>query len=98
MIPMFLDSEMEITMQQQFLKHIKSCDNCMEELRVSYLFHESHRYLDEGLYFDVEEDFKKMLQEKTGFVNLAVRLRILLLVLICICVAVLMLFWTGIIS
>ena len=96
LIPSFLDSEMELSTQQAFLKHVKNCENCMEELRVSYLFHESHRYLDEGLYFDVDEDFKKMFKEKNGFVSTAVRARIMLLILIGLCLITLLLYWTGV--
>ena len=57
----FLEDKLGERETEQLLKHLSSCNACMEELRIQYLLIEGMRRLESGGTFDIKFDFERML-------------------------------------
>lgn len=61
-IPDFLNGDMPIREQEQFIAHVRTCTDCHEELEIMYMLAEGLRELENGS--DTSFNFKHMLDKK----------------------------------
>lgn len=61
-IPDFLDSTMPVEEQEEFIAHVRVCDDCHEELEIMYMLAEGLEELENGT--DNSYNFKRMLDGK----------------------------------
>ncbi len=62
-VPLFFKKELEDKELKKFIKHIKKCPNCREELSIYYLATEGIVRLEEGSSFDLEKELDIKLEE-----------------------------------
>lgn len=62
LITAFINDELEISEQEEFIEHIRSCDDCSEELEVYYALLTAMKQLDEDK--NLSDDFRHELNEK----------------------------------
>lgn len=60
-ITAFLDDELDGRSSESFLRHIKECPECREELSIQYLVREGTARLEEGGSFDLNSDLEELL-------------------------------------
>jgi len=61
-IPLFLKDELEDTAQEaEFVEHVRSCSECMEELTIEYLLSEGINRLENADEIDVQKELEEML-------------------------------------
>lgn len=61
-IPLFLKDELEGTAQEaEFVEHVRSCSECMEELTIEYLLSEGINRLENADEIDVQKELEEML-------------------------------------
>jgi hypothetical protein len=88
LITPFIQGELDIDQLEEFVNHVKSCPNCMEELEVYYVLISGMKQLDEDkeLSNDFHQDLLNMIRrfEDRIFHNkfLHIRKRIVLIVVI----------------
>lgn len=58
----YIDNNLEKNEKIDFLKHIKNCENCKEELEIYYTMIEGMRQLDDNVPFS--KDFSKELDNR----------------------------------
>ena len=66
----FIDNDLPDDELKEFIKHIKSCDNCAEELEIYYTLVVGMKQLDDGE--NISGDFRKQLNTSTLVVFLTV--------------------------
>ncbi|MBQ3104920.1 MAG: zf-HC2 domain-containing protein [Lachnospiraceae bacterium] len=66
MIPVFLAGQMDRKPLKEFLEHMDSCPQCMEELNIQYLVMVGTSLLEEGVSFDLQKEMHRMLEENRG--------------------------------
>ena len=54
MIPVFLQDDLDNRTLEQFIEHIKSCPECMEELSIQFLVSEGLERLEAGNNFNLK--------------------------------------------
>lgn len=54
MIPVFLQDDLDNKMLEQFIEHIESCPECMEELSIQFLVSEGLERLEAGNNFNLK--------------------------------------------
>lgn len=54
MIPVFLQDDLDNKMLEQFIEHISSCPECMEELSIQFLVSEGLERLEAGNNFNLK--------------------------------------------
>lgn len=59
-IHLFLKDELEGT-EKEFVKHVRSCDECMEELTIEYLLFEGIDRLENSDKIDLQTEIERML-------------------------------------
>lgn len=61
----YLNSSLDDHTLREFLRHIDSCPDCMEELRVTEMVYSGVRKLDEEDFqnMDFEREFRRLLEE-----------------------------------
>lgn len=69
-IPNFLNDQMDEEMLASFMQHLKTCEDCKEELSIQYLSTEGLARLEEGDAFSLDEE----LDEIIGKANRKVRI------------------------
>lgn len=57
-IKSFLEDDLEDKRLRQFVAHIKSCPECMEETTIQYLATEGINRLEDGLAFNLDQELK----------------------------------------
>ena len=60
MITAFLSGELENRELKQFLVHIETCPECMEELTIQYLVMTGASLLEEGKSFDLGKELERL--------------------------------------
>ena len=61
-IHLFLKDELEGTAQEEeFVEHVRSCSECMEELTIEYLLSEGINRLENADEIDVQKELEEML-------------------------------------
>lgn len=60
----FLDDELTLQKEQEFVHHVRSCKECMEELTITYLITEGLNMFEES----GDADIQKKLDEKLDVV------------------------------
>ena len=63
MIPLFLTDQIRNRDLDKFLKHVNTCEECMEELTIQYLVMIGSSILEEGKSFDLIEALNLLLDE-----------------------------------
>ena len=61
----FIDNDLPDDELKEFIKHIKSCDNCAEELEIYYTLVVGMKQLDDGE--NISGDFRKQLNNKLDY-------------------------------
>ena len=59
-IPYFIDGKMESADTLAFIRHIRGCKTCMEELSVEYLVLVGVKRLDSASAFNLNKELKKL--------------------------------------
>ncbi|MCR4588468.1 MAG: hypothetical protein K5682_08685 [Lachnospiraceae bacterium] len=62
LIPKFLADELNYKNLTAFVKHVRTCPECMEELTIQYLVGEGINRLEEGESFDLHEGLEEKLE------------------------------------
>ena len=63
MIPIFLTNKLNIRQLNQFLEHVESCSECMEELTIQYLVMIGTSLIEDGKSFDLRKALNELLKE-----------------------------------
>ncbi len=63
LIPEFIDREMDFSTLNKFNDHMKSCENCKEELVIQFLVTEGIHRLEDGDSFDLQKELEERLTE-----------------------------------
>lgn len=60
-IHLFLKDELNGDMAREFVEHVRSCNECMEELTIEYLLSEGMSRLENADDIDVQKELEEML-------------------------------------
>lgn len=60
-IAAFLENELDERETEEFIKHMKECASCKEELAIQYLITEGMRRLEDGNTFDLNRELREKL-------------------------------------
>lgn len=60
-IQLFLKDELDDGIAQKFVEHVRSCNECMEELTIEYLLSEGMSRLENADDIDVQKELEEML-------------------------------------
>lgn len=60
-IQLFLKDELDDDTAQKFVEHVRSCNECMEELTIEYLLSEGMSRLENADDIDVQKELEEML-------------------------------------
>ena len=60
-IQLFLKDELDDGAAQNFVEHVRSCNECMEELTIEYLLSEGMSRLENADDIDVQKELEEML-------------------------------------
>ena len=60
-IQLFLKDELDDGAAQEFVEHVRSCNECMEELTIEYLLSEGMSRLENADDIDVQKELEEML-------------------------------------
>ncbi len=60
-IQLFLKDELDDGAAQKFVEHVRSCNECMEELTIEYLLSEGMSRLENADDIDVQKELEEML-------------------------------------
>lgn len=60
-IQLFLKDELDDSAAQKFVEHVRSCNECMEELTIEYLLSEGMSRLENADDIDVQKELEEML-------------------------------------
>ena len=60
-IHLFLKDELDWDTAQKFVEHVRSCNECMEELTIEYLLSEGMSRLENADEIDVQKELEEML-------------------------------------
>ncbi len=63
LIPEFIEGKMEYFALKHFCDHIRSCNECKEELTIQFLVTEGMARLEDGDAFDLNRELDKRLEE-----------------------------------
>ena len=69
LIPLFLSEKLNIRQLDQFLEHVESCDECMEELTIQYLVMIGASLIEEGKSFDLRKALNELLHNAANIVK-----------------------------
>ena len=69
MIPSFLVKQLNSRELNQFLLHVESCSECMEELTIQYLVMTGTSLIEEGKSFDLRKALNELLYNAGKKVN-----------------------------
>lgn len=75
-IPRFFDGELEGRELTEFLKHIKNCNDCKEELSIYFLASEGIARLEEGSSFDLDKELESRLDEQEYHIKMRHSLKV----------------------
>lgn len=82
MVP-FLNKELKEKRTIRLLKHLDTCNECREELKIQYLVREGLSRLESGRNFDLNKDFKMMLTSERKTTGVLVMWQQIMGILIC---------------
>lgn len=63
LVPDFLARKMDYPTMKQFIGHLDTCEECKEELTISFLVVDGLQKLEEGDAFDLQRELDKRLLE-----------------------------------
>lgn len=69
LIPDFIEGNLEYFSLKHFCDHIKSCQECKEELTIQFLVTEGMARLEDGDAFDLNRELDKRLEEAKRRIN-----------------------------
>ena len=69
LIPDFIEGNLEYFALKHFCDHIKSCQECKEELTIQFLVTEGMARLEDGDAFDLNRELDKRLEEAKRRIN-----------------------------
>ena len=81
MIPLFLEDELETEELREFMEHIKTCDECKEELSIQFLVSEGMARLETGNVFDLQNELNVRMTDAGNSLHFRENLKWLLTVL-----------------
>lgn len=61
MVSAFIEQKMDIKTKEAFLEHVDSCEECMEELEIHFIFYTGMKQLDQEKTFS--DDFHQELMD-----------------------------------
>jgi hypothetical protein len=65
-IPLFLKDELDRDVAGEFVNHVRSCNECMEELNIEYLLYEGLNMLENSDSIDVQRELEEKLERITN--------------------------------
>lgn len=75
-IPLFFEEELEGKELQDFIRHIRSCSDCKEELTIYFLASEGIARLEEGSSLDLDKELEARIEEQEHRLKLRHSLKI----------------------
>lgn len=63
LIPDFLNHKMDFLTLNKFSEHMRTCEDCHEELVIQFLVTEGMQRLEEGDAFDLQKELDRRLEE-----------------------------------
>ncbi|MBD5451074.1 MAG: hypothetical protein HDR25_00380 [Lachnospiraceae bacterium] len=95
-IHLFLKDELEGTAQEEeFVEHVHSCSECMEELTIEYLLSEGVNRLENADEIDVQKELEEMLNRAMLHVKHRKQLKAGLFLLASMLICIILLGGTG---
>ncbi|MBD5470388.1 MAG: hypothetical protein HDR19_04560 [Lachnospiraceae bacterium] len=95
-IHLFLKDELEGTAQEaEFVDHVRSCSECMEELTIEYLLSEGINRLENADEIDVQKELEEMLNRAMLHVRRRKQLKAGLFLLASMLICIILLGGTG---
>lgn len=73
----FIDDEMETKELESFIKHMKSCESCREEMAIQFLVSEGMQFLEDGSAFDLQRELDKKMEDAQHKIRIVTKLRYL---------------------
>lgn len=62
LIPSYLKGDLTLHEAKRFTRHLKHCDDCREEIEISYLLEEGIARVESGETIDLHADLQRMLE------------------------------------
>lgn len=62
LIPVYLKGDLTLHDAKRFTRHLKKCEDCREEIEISYLLGEGMTRVESGETIDLHADLQEMLQ------------------------------------
>ncbi len=59
----YIEEKLPLAAEAAFVRHVRSCDDCMEELKAYYMFYSSIRYLNENGEEDMPQNVEQLLKK-----------------------------------
>ncbi len=59
----YIEEKLPIAFEAAFVRHVRSCGDCMEELKAYYMFYSSIRYLNENEDEDMPQNVEQLLHK-----------------------------------
>lgn len=75
-IPLFFQGELEGKELRDFLKHMKTCTDCKEELSIYFLASEGIARLEEGSSFDLDRELESRLENQENKIRIRHSLKV----------------------
>lgn len=63
MIPQYLNGQLDEKSTKAYLKHIKKCESCYEEMEISYMATIGLERLESGASIDIEKEIKRLIEQ-----------------------------------
>ncbi len=61
LIPQYLNDELDNASLEEFLEHVKNCEECKEELTIQFLIQEGLQRLEDGDTFNLTKELNDMI-------------------------------------
>jgi hypothetical protein len=74
-IPLFLKDELDMDLAYEFVKHVRACNECMDELNIEYLLFEGINMLENAETIDVAKELENKLNRVVNRVRLRRKLK-----------------------
>lgn len=70
MVIPYIDDKLSLSELEEFMEHIKTCENCREELEIYYMVDVGLKKLDEdGGTYDIAGDLRRKLSDSAGILR-----------------------------
>lgn len=77
MVIPYIEDKLSLSELEEFMEHIKTCENCREELEIYYMVDVGLKKLDEdGGTYDIAGDLRRKLEDSAGILKRLIVFRI----------------------